>query len=89
MAFILAVRFRRPMPILCGVLVGTLASDAIGVFLGQRVSELLPGIWLRGVLALAFVAIAVWILVKDDWVNSVNVMVQKSSLDLLTQIRMA
>jgi len=83
MAFVLAVRFRRPLPILCGVFLGTFVSDAVGVFLGKQAGELLPPNALPWIVALSFAAIAVWMLNAEDWLDGVNVMVAKSSI-LLT-----
>lgn len=65
LALLLAVRFRRPWPIVLGILVATVANHALAGALGQLVSTFLSDVWLYGMLAVSFVAVAAWTLVPD------------------------
>lgn len=65
LAFVLASRFKRPLPILAGILVATLLNHLlaahVGVWISARVSEQLMA-W---ILAAAFTAFAIWVLIPD------------------------
>ena len=65
LAIVLATRFRKPVPIVLGILVATLANHGIAAFLGQSVAGLLEGAWFRYVVGASFIAIAAWTLVPD------------------------
>ena len=47
LAIVLAARFRKPLPIVMGILVATLANHAIAAFLGQTIAAILEGTWFR------------------------------------------
>ncbi|WP_374601238.1 TMEM165/GDT1 family protein [Niveibacterium sp.] len=67
LAFILAAKFRRPVPIVLGILVATLANHAGAGALGAWVTSLVsPGV-MRWVLGVSFLAMAAWILVPDEF----------------------
>lgn len=66
LALVLAARFRKPWPIVLGILVATLANHAAAGALGQWVASALGPLWLRWILGLSFLAMAVWILVPDQ-----------------------
>lgn len=65
LAFALAARFRRPWPIIGGILLATLANHAFAAALGAWVASLLGPQTLRWVLALSFCAMAVWMMIPD------------------------
>ena len=65
LALLLAARFRRPWPIIAGILVATLLNHALAGWLGALVADwLTPGV-LRWIVAGSFVAIALWTLMPD------------------------
>jgi putative Ca2+/H+ antiporter (TMEM165/GDT1 family) len=66
LAFLLAARFRRPLPIVFGILVATIANHAFAAAVGALVSKLLGPEVMRWVLGLAFIGMAAWIMVPDD-----------------------
>ena len=66
LAFLLAARFRRPLPIVFGILVATVANHAFAAAVGALVSKLLGPEVMRWVLGLAFIGMAAWIMVPDD-----------------------
>jgi putative Ca2+/H+ antiporter (TMEM165/GDT1 family) len=65
LAFVLAARFRRPAPIIAGILVATLANHALAGALGTWVTHVLGPDVLRAVLGVSFLAMAAWTLVPD------------------------
>lgn len=65
LAIVLATRFRKPLPIVLGILVATLANHGIAALIGQTVASLLEGAWFRYAVGLSFVAMALWTLVPD------------------------
>ncbi|MGQ7829683.1 TMEM165/GDT1 family protein [Altererythrobacter sp. Z27] len=65
LAIVLATRFRKPLPIILGILVATLANHGIAAFLGQTVASLLEGQWFRYAVGISFIAMALWTLVPD------------------------
>jgi putative Ca2+/H+ antiporter (TMEM165/GDT1 family) len=66
LTFLLAARFRRPLPIILGILVSTIVNHAFAAAVGALVSRLLGPEVMRWVLALSFIAMAVWIMVPDE-----------------------
>jgi len=65
LAFLLAAKFRRPAPIILGILVATLLNHGLAGALGTLITTLLAPEVLRWVLGLSFIAMAVWILIPD------------------------
>ena len=65
LSLVLAARFRKPWPIVLGILVATVANHAMAGALGSWVTTLLGPAALRWVLGLSFIAMAVWMLVPD------------------------
>ena len=65
LAFLLAARFKKPLPIVLGILVATLANHGLAGALGAWITQLLSPQVLRWVLGLGFLAMAAWTLVPD------------------------
>ena len=65
LAFLLAARFRKPLPIVLGILVATVVNHALAGALGAWVLSVLSPTVLRWVLGLSFLAMAAWTLVPD------------------------
>ena len=65
LALILAVRFRKPWPIVLGILVATLLNHALAGAVGAWVTTVLGPDVLRWVLGVSFIAMAVWMLIPD------------------------
>lgn len=66
LAFLLAARFRRPLPIVLGIFVATIVNHAFAAAVGAWVSATLGPQVLRWVLGLGFIAMAAWMLVPDE-----------------------
>ena len=65
LALLLAARFRRPVPIILGILAATLLNHALAGLVGDTVARLLGPDVLRWVIGLSFLAMAGWMLVPD------------------------
>ncbi len=65
LAFILAARFKKPAPIIAGILVATLFNHGLAGALGSWITTTLTPEVLRWVLGLSFIAMAVWTLIPD------------------------
>jgi Ca2+/H+ antiporter, TMEM165/GDT1 family len=61
----LAARFRRPWPIVAGILVATLANHAAAGAVGAWLMAWLGPVVMRWVLGLSFIAMAAWALIPD------------------------
>ena len=65
LAIVLATRFKRPLPIIAGILAATLANHALAAFVGSEAAAFLQANWFRILVALSFVAMGLWALVPD------------------------
>jgi putative Ca2+/H+ antiporter (TMEM165/GDT1 family) len=65
LALVLACRFRRPLPIMLGMLVATLANHGAAAFAGTWITSMVDPAILRRLLGLSFLAVAVWALIPD------------------------
>jgi Ca2+/H+ antiporter, TMEM165/GDT1 family len=65
LALILAARYRKPRPIIAGILVATLVNHAAAAALGAWLTRVVDPLWMRWVLGLSFIAVALWMLVPD------------------------
>ncbi len=70
LAFSLATRFRRPWPIMAGILVATLANHALASSVGAWISTHVPAHVLALVLAATFFAFGIWTLRPDTFEES-------------------
>ena len=70
LALVLAARFRRPWPIVLGILVATLLNHALAGAAGAWVTTVLGPQVLRWVLGVSFIAMALWMLIPDKLDNS-------------------
>lgn len=66
LSFLLIARFRKPWPIIWGILVATLANHAIAAWLGQSFAGFLTADWLPWILGAAFIAVGLWVLIPDQ-----------------------
>ncbi|HMN77759.1 MAG TPA: TMEM165/GDT1 family protein [Burkholderiaceae bacterium] len=65
LAILLAARFRRPVPIILGILVATLVNHALAGAVGTWVAGALGPDLLRWVIGVSFIAMALWMLIPD------------------------
>ena len=65
LAFLLAARFRKPLPICLGILIATVVNHACAGALGAWITTQLSPQTLRWGLGLGFLAMAIWTLIPD------------------------
>ena len=65
LAFLLATKFRKPVPIVLGVLVATLANHGLAGALGTWITEHAVPSTLRWILGASFIGMAIWTLIPD------------------------
>jgi Ca2+/H+ antiporter, TMEM165/GDT1 family len=66
LALLLAARYRKPWPIVAGILVATLLNHALAGWLGALAAQWLTPQVLRWIVAVSFLAIALWTLKPDS-----------------------
>jgi len=65
LAFILAARFKKPVPIVLGILIATVLNHGLAGALGAWIMTTLEPEMLRWALGLSFLAMAAWTLIPD------------------------
>lgn len=65
LAFLLAARFKKPLPIIAGILCATVVNHGLAGALGAWITASLSPEVLRWVLGVSFIAMAVWTLIPD------------------------
>ena len=65
LALVPAARFRKPWPIVFGILVATLANHALAGALGAWITTLISPQVMRWILGASFIAMAAWMLIPD------------------------
>jgi putative Ca2+/H+ antiporter (TMEM165/GDT1 family) len=66
LSFLLAARFRKPWPILAGILLATLANHFLAGAVGAWIATWIPGEILKWVVAVSFFAFGLWALKPDE-----------------------
>lgn len=67
LALLLAARFRKPVPIIAGILAATIANHGLAAGVGAAAGAYLDGPWMKWVLGVAFLAFAAWALIPDKF----------------------
>lgn len=65
LAFILAARFKRPVPIILGILCATLINHGLAGALGAWITSVASPELMRWVLGISFIGMAIWTLIPD------------------------
>jgi Ca2+/H+ antiporter, TMEM165/GDT1 family len=65
LAFILAARFKKPMPIILGILCATVVNHGLAGALGAWITSAITPETMRWVLGASFIAMAIWTLIPD------------------------
>ena len=67
LSLMLAARFQRPLPIIFGIFFATLANHAAAGLVGTFFGRLITGPWMRWILGISFLSVAVWALFPDKY----------------------
>jgi len=65
LAFVLAARFKKPFPIIAGILCATLVNHGLAGALGAWITSVLTPDTLRWVVGISFIGMAVWTMIPD------------------------
>ena len=65
LAFILAARFKKPVPIILGILAATIINHGLAGALGAWITSMVNPEMLRWVLGASFIGMAIWTLIPD------------------------
>ena len=65
LAMLLATRFKKPVPIILGILAATLVNHGLSALIGEKAASLLDGAWFRYLVAASFIAMGAWTLIPD------------------------
>ena len=65
LAFILAARFKKPLPIIAGIICATVLNHGLAGALGAWITSVMGPQTLRWLLGLSFLGMAVWTLIPD------------------------
>jgi putative Ca2+/H+ antiporter (TMEM165/GDT1 family) len=65
LAFILAARFKKPVPIILGILCATIVNHGLAGALGAWITAMVTPEILRWVLGASFVGMAIWTMIPD------------------------
>jgi putative Ca2+/H+ antiporter (TMEM165/GDT1 family) len=65
LAFILAARFKKPLPIIAGIFCATVVNHGLAGALGAWITSMVTPGTLRWVLGLSFIGMAIWTLIPD------------------------
>ena len=65
LAFILAARFKKPVPIIAGILCATVINHGLAGALGAWITSLVTPAIMRWVLGASFIGMAIWTMIPD------------------------
>jgi Ca2+/H+ antiporter, TMEM165/GDT1 family len=65
LAFILAARFNKPIPIIMGILAATLINHGLAGALGAWITSVVSPDMMRWILGASFIGMAIWTLIPD------------------------
>lgn len=65
LSLFLVARYATRLPIIAGILIATILNHALSALLGAWVAQWIPEAWLPWLLAVSFIAIALWLLIPD------------------------
>jgi putative Ca2+/H+ antiporter (TMEM165/GDT1 family) len=90
LSLVLAARYRSPWAISAGIFVATLLNHALAAWVGESVFTWLGPDWMRWIVGLSFVAMAVWTLIPDrldeDEENSAEKKLRRYGVFFMTMI---
>ena len=65
LAILLAVKFRKPLPIIAGIFAATVANHFLAALLGSVAHDFLASAWFRIAIGVSFIAMGAWTLIPD------------------------
>lgn len=65
LAILLAVKFRKPVPVIAGIFAATVANHFLAALLGTVAHDLLASLWFRVLIGASFIGMGLWTLIPD------------------------
>lgn len=65
LALVLAAKFKKPLPIMMGILMATILNHALASYAGSFVTNYIPSDVLKWILSATFVGFGLWMLIPD------------------------
>ncbi|WP_087023705.1 TMEM165/GDT1 family protein [Thaumasiovibrio subtropicus] len=65
LSFLLASRYKKPLPIIAAIFLATLLNHAVAAWLGVVLADHIAPAMLKWVLVMSFIAMALWVLIPD------------------------
>lgn len=71
LALVLAARFKKPLPIMMGILVATVFNHGLASYIGNYLNHFIDPLWMKWILSATFVGFGLWMLIpdKDEGLN--------------------
>lgn len=66
LALVLAAKFKKPLPIMSGILLATVLNHALASYVGSYVTQYISADVLKWLLAATFIGFGIWILIPDE-----------------------
>ena len=86
LAFLLAARFKKPIPIIAGIFIATILNHGLAGALGTWITTLINPEILRWLLGLSFLGMALWTLIPDKIDEDDQPKIAKSGVFVATLI---
>jgi len=67
LALVLAARYRKPLPIILGILFATLLNHALAGAVGSLIAAAVSPASMRWILGVSFIAMGIWTLIPDKY----------------------
>jgi len=83
LSLVLAARYRRPLPIIAGILIATLVNHGFAGAIGGWITQMVGPSLLRWILGLGFIAMAAWMLIPDKLDDAEDTRPARSALGIL------
>ncbi len=79
LAILLATRFKKPLPVIAGIFVATIANHALAAWAGSTLASLFASDAFRITVAIGFIAMAAWTLIPDKVDDDIKVATQRGA----------
>jgi len=83
LSLVLAARYRKPLPIIAGILIATLVNHGFAGAVGGWITQMVGASLLRWILGLGFIAMAAWMLIPDKLDDAEDTRPARSALGIL------
>lgn len=79
LAILLATRFKKPLPVIAGIFVATIANHGLAAYAGSTLASLFTTDAFRIAVAIGFIAMGAWTLIPDKVDDDIKVATQRGA----------